>query len=270
MNEPKAEKEYLLLNQYKTDNILESYTRYRNDGTTYETYNLLLYEVVNADDLDAYKYNADTYIRTYPSANYWIDSKGYVSNKIGTKIKFNSNSMEPLSNSWVAWGWSTKNEKFDEWFCHRVVSQILHVKDENTYTDTLKSVFTETLTYAVYSENYSDGWNGDIPATETTKWKVTEMWFYSTQTAQKKLYYEVDGRLEEELRKKIEDCRLILIPLEKFSYNGWMPQNCEYALCMRLESKNCYVQDVWCETIETSVLQEVYKMMIESVLVLQK
>ena len=96
------------------------------------------------------------------------------------------------------------------------------------------------------------------------------MWFYSTQTAQKKLYYEVDGRLEEELRKKIEDCRLILIPLEKSSYKGWMPQNCEYALCMRLESKNCYAQDKWCETIQTSVLREVYKMMIESVLVLQK
>ena len=86
LNEPKYGKEYLLLNQYKTDNILESYTRYRNDGTTYETYNLLLYEVVNADDLDAYRYSADTYIRTYPSTNYWIDSKGYVSNKIGKKL----------------------------------------------------------------------------------------------------------------------------------------------------------------------------------------
>lgn len=95
------------------------------------------------------------------------------------------------------------------------------------------------------------------------------MWFYSTQTTQK-LYYEVDSRLEEELRKKIEDCRLKLIPLEKSSYNGWMPQNCEYALCMRLESKNCYLQDVKCETIEASVLWEAYNMMIKSVLVVQK
>lgn len=271
LNEPKNGKEYILLNQYKTDNILESYTRYRNDGTTYETYGLLLYEVVNADDLDAYKYNADTYIRIYPSANYWIDSKGYASNKIGTKITYDENfknNFTPLSDFWVAWGWSTRNEKFDKWFCHRVVSQILHARDGDTYTDESKRVYYQTLIQAVYSENpkWTERWSTSIPSTETTKWKVTEIWFYSTQ----KPYYEVDLNLEYEIREKIADCRLRLIPLEKSSYNGWMPQNCEYALCMRLESKNCYVQDVWCETIETSVLREVYNMMIESVLVLQK
>jgi hypothetical protein len=135
LNEPKDGKEYLLLNQYKSDNLLEKFTRYKDDGTTYETYNLLLYEVVNADDLDAYKYNADTYIRIYPSANYWIDSKGYASNKIGTKITYDENfknNFTPLSEPWAAWGWSTRNEEYDMWFCHRVVSYILHLDIEYT------------------------------------------------------------------------------------------------------------------------------------------
>ena len=272
LNEPKEGKEYLLLNQYKNDNLLEKFSRYKDDGTTYETYGLLLYEVVDANDVDAYKFNNETFIRTYPSANYWIDSKGYASNKIGTKITYDENfknNFTPLSDSWVAWGWSTRNEEFDMWFCHRVVSYVLHAKDGNTYTDKTigEQASVQTNIQAVYSENpnWTESWSTSIPSTETTKWKVTEIWFYSTQ----KLYYETEFNsfsqgLQAELRKKIADCRLRLSPLEKSSYNGWMPQNCEYALCMRLESKNCYVQDVWCETIATSLLQEVYNMMIKS------
>ncbi len=272
LNEPKEGKEYLLLNQYKNDNLLEKFSRYKDDGTTYETYGLLLYEVVDANDVDAYKFNNETFIRTYPSANYWIDSKGYASNKIGTKITYDENfknNFTPLSDSWVAWGWSTRNEEFDMWFCHRVVSYVLHAKDGNTYTDKTigEQASVQTNIQAVYSENpnWTESWSTSIPSTETTKWKVTEIWFYSTQ----KLYYETEFNslsqgLQAELRKKIADCRLFLSPLEKSSYNGWMPQNCEYALCMRLESKNCYVQDVWCETIATSLLQEVYNMMIKS------
>lgn len=34
LNEPKEGKEYLLLSEYRTDNLLQSYNRYRNDGTT--------------------------------------------------------------------------------------------------------------------------------------------------------------------------------------------------------------------------------------------
>ena len=136
LNEPKDGKEYLLLNQYKTSNVLESYSRKNNKGETYETYGLLLYEVVEKDDFDAYQYNADTYIRIYPSANYWIDSEGYASNKIGTKITYNDefkNNFAPLSNDWVAWGWSTYNTELDMWFCHRVVSYVLHAEDGDTY-----------------------------------------------------------------------------------------------------------------------------------------
>ena len=46
-------KEYLLLNQYRENSPLEKITRYKDDGTTYETYGLLLYEVVNVNE----KYN---------------------------------------------------------------------------------------------------------------------------------------------------------------------------------------------------------------------
>ena len=132
LNEPKDGKEYMLLNQYKKADKIESYTRFDEKGQTYETYTLKLFEVVNADDLDAYKYDDDTYIRIYPSANYWIDSYDYVANKIGTKITYDEafrNKFEPLSNPWVAWGWSTYNSDYDIWFCHRVVSSVLHAKE---------------------------------------------------------------------------------------------------------------------------------------------
>ena len=127
LNEPKEGKEYLLLNQYKNSNVLEKYPNYNNQ----DTYNILLYEVIEENDLDAtpYYYNDEViYIRIYPSANYWIDSKGYASNKLGTKITYNEefyNNFESLSNPWTAWGWSTFNEEHNLWFCHRVTSSIL-------------------------------------------------------------------------------------------------------------------------------------------------
>ena len=43
-----------------------------------------------------------------------------------------------------------------------------------------------------------------------------------------------------------------------------MPGNANYGLCLRLESKNCNVQNAWCETVDTSTLKEVYKMMEDS------
>ena len=274
LNEPKDGREYLLLNQYKTDNILESFTRYNKDGSTYETYGLLLYEVVSAEDLDAYKYNDSTYIRIYPSANYWIDSQAYASNKIGTKITFDAdfkNNLEALSDSWVAWGWSTNDKETDMWFCHRVVSYILHAKDGDTYqvkNNIEEQASISTTVQAIYSENpdWKERWVGDLPSTETTKWKVTEIWFYSTQ----KLYYvpefyENGKKLEATLQEKISGCKLMLFPKDKETYEGWMPPYCKYALCVRLESKNCNVNDAWCETIETSVLKEVYETIIDSV-----
>ena len=261
----------MLLNQYKTDSLLESFSRYNEKGELYETYGLLLYEVVEADDLDAYKFN-DTYIRIYPSANYWIDSEGYASNKIGTIITYDDdfrNNFEALSDAWVAWGWSTKNKEYDMWFCHRVTSSVLHAKDGDSYTvnkmTTQASV--QNMVQAVYSENpdWTERWSFGLPEEETTKWKVTEIWFYSTQ----KLYYNSQfstnkDELQNKLREIIPDCVLGLYPKEKATYNGWLPQNCEYGLCMRLESKNCYKQDVWCETIETSKLKQAYDLIIES------
>lgn len=130
LNEPKDGKQYMLLNQFKKANYLESYPRNNNE---YNTYGLLLYEVVTKNDLDAYKYDDDTYIRIYPSGNYWLDSESYASNKIGTIITYNEefkNNFTPRSNSWVAWGWSTKNTELNMWFCHRVVSSIFHVVND--------------------------------------------------------------------------------------------------------------------------------------------
>lgn len=137
LNEPKAGKQYLLLNQYKNANFLESYSRLNEKGENYETYSLKLFEVVQPDDLDAVKYDENTYIRTYPSANYWIDSKGYTSNKLGTIITYNAefrNNLENISNPWAAWGWSTLNTDYNMYFCHRVVSFVLHAKDGDSYT----------------------------------------------------------------------------------------------------------------------------------------
>ena len=127
----------------------------------------------------------------------------------------------------------------------------------------LSNVDEQTFVNAVYSENYSDGWGVVIPATETTKWKVTEMWFYSTGD---RLIYNAANvfdcsALEKELQKKIPDCKLWISAFARESYTGWMPDNANYGLCLRLESKNCNVQNVWCETVETSILKEVYEIM---------
>ena len=130
----------------------------------------------------------------------------------------------------------------------------------------LSKVNVQTFVNAVYSENYSDGWLVDIPTTETTKWKVTEMWFYSTGD---KLIYNAANifdcsTLEKKLQEKIPGCKLWISAVAKNSYTGWMPNNANYALCLRLESKNCNVQNVWCEPVETGTLEEVYKMMEDS------
>lgn len=167
LNEPVIGKKYILLNQYKKDDLLENYPRY-NNGYFYQTYELLLYEVVEKNDLNAYQYG-DIYIRTYPSANYWIDSEGYASNKIGTIITYDEdfrNNFEPLSNSWVAWGWSTYNSDYDIWFCHRVVSYILHAKDDDNYT--VKTVGPRSFVFTGWWNPANNGWQSS--------------WFYTSYT----------------------------------------------------------------------------------------
>lgn len=155
------------------------------------------------------------------------------------------------------------------YFCHRVVSYVYHAVDGDSYTpvEITEQASVNTTIQAVYSENpnWSESWTVGLPFSENTKWKVTEIWFYSTQ----KLYYDSDfyengKELEKVLQNKIPGCKLQLLPKDKETYNGWMPQNCKYALCMRLESKNCNVKDAWCETVATSLLQEVYNIMIAS------
>lgn len=170
LNEPKAGKDYLLLNQYRNAYVLENSTMYDNNGQ-YVTYGLLLYEVVNADSLDAIKYDTNgTYIRAYPSANYWIDSEEYASNMLGERITFNdslANNFEYLSNPWTAWGWSTRNEEYDMWFCHRVVSYVLHSKD-TTFTQ------VKTITPKLSSYHW---WNAaNISESEITLEKIKQSW----------------------------------------------------------------------------------------------
>lgn len=176
LNEPKEGKEYLLLNQYKTANILETSTFINSNNETYDTYGLLLYEVIGKDDLDAYQYDADTYIRIYPSANYWIDSKGYATNKIGTKVTINDeliNNFIPLSNEWVAWGWSTYNTDLDMWFCHRVTSCVLSAKDGDTYE--VKEINQQKNVEHISVQNVSNGIQVKIK--KTTK---DPQWQYGT------------------------------------------------------------------------------------------
>ena len=135
MNEPEEGKEYLALNQYKSADKLENYTRTSASGESYETYNICLFEIVEASAEDAYKYDENTYVRIYPSANYWIDSKSLASNLLGTKVTYNEdfrNNFEENNNtSWLAFGWSTYDNDLEDWYCHFVISDILHVKSEN-------------------------------------------------------------------------------------------------------------------------------------------
>lgn len=171
---------------------------------------------------------------------------------------------------WRCWGWENS---FD--FAYNI--HTVTVKDSERYCIDgenswdvmdieLPRVNMQTFVNAVYSENYKDGWLIDLPETETTKWKVTEMWFYSTGD---KLFYNAAyifdySALEKTLQEKIPDCKLFISALSKDSYNGWMPKNANYGLLLRLESKNCNIRNKLCETVETSVLQEVYEIMKES------
>lgn len=267
LNLPKENTEYLILNQYKTDCVLEDYIRYDGNGGTYNTYNLYLYEIVNKDDLDAYKYDANTYIRTYPSANCWVDNEAYASNTLGTKITYTKaffdQNFEDLSNPWAAWGWSTYNEEFDTWFCHRVVSFVLKVKNGEQITKAPKfKASVDTFIQAVYSENpdWKENWSIGLPTGDNTKWKVSEIWLYSdTKLYFDSKFYSKESEFQNKLQEKLPGCKVYLIPINSNSYTGWMPQNSKYALCIRLESRNCYVQNVWCENVATSLLKEVYE-----------
>ncbi len=168
LNEPKDGTEYILLNQYRNKYVLEDYYRDDKNGG-YNTWQLFLYEVVDKDSLDAVQYDKDTYIRAYPSANYWIDNEAYTSNMLGEKITYNASFAEQfkeLSNPWTAWGWSTLNEQFDMWFCHRVVSYILHLNIE--YNESVKTIEPKLSSYYWYATKTSES--------EINSNTIKEMW----------------------------------------------------------------------------------------------
>lgn len=133
LNEPVVGKEYLCLNQYKNTDA----ERNPNSGIYSGTYSVMLFEVVDADALDAYKYDDDTYIRTYPSANLWVNKNI----QLGQTITFDSyeelaglagDTLKIVVGPWVAWGWSTKEEISGLYFCHRMISYVLKTATENT------------------------------------------------------------------------------------------------------------------------------------------
>ncbi len=130
-----------------------------------------------------------------------------------------------------------------------------------------KKVRVDTNIQAVYSENpnWDQNWSTRIPDGETTKWKVSEIWFYSTDKLEFTEEFNTSRRnLEKKVQAKIPGCVLIVNNLEKDTYKGWMPPNSKYALFVRLESKYCYEEGVWCETLNTSLLQEVYDIILDS------
>ena len=197
LNEPKDGTEYILLNQYRNKYVLEDY--YRNDKNGgYDTWQLFLYEVVDKDSLDAVQYDRDTYIRAYPSANYWIDNEAYTSNMLGEKITYNASfakQFTELSNPWTAWGWSTLNEQFDMWFCHRVVSYILHLDIE--YNESVKTIEPKLASYYWY------GWSTTDKA-EINSDVIKEMWgpnwYWQIKTIKEDTEMGLSELFEEEIK----------------------------------------------------------------------
>ena len=209
LNEPIAGKDYLLLNQYRNPYILENFTRNGNNGN-YETYQLFLYEIVDEDSLDAIEYyneiddtvNTYIYIRAYPSANCWIDSEAYASNMLGHAITYSdafANQFTPLSEPWAAWGWSTRNEEYDMWFCHRVVSYILHLN--STYS---KPVIT--ITPKLSSYHWWNRINIDEPINEETikeTWNAN--WYYQLKSIQAASNIKLTENLKTDIEKETKN-----------------------------------------------------------------
>ena len=116
---------------------------------------------------------------------------------------------------------------------------------------------------AVYTDNSDWIWTTKLPSGNITTWRKTEVWFYSDE----ELIYESDfekkqNELTVKIQEKIPGCIFWISRFDKKTYNGWMPD--EYAMCIGLQSKNCLVEGVWCETIKTSLLKEVYDIMLNS------
>ena len=203
LNEPKDGKEYLMLNQYKNADFLE-----KDPGANIDIYGLLLYEVVDPNDLDAYRYDENTYIRIYPSANYWIDSEAYASNKIGTKITFDEDfrkNFTELSDSWVAWGWGTRNEQYDIWFCHRVVSFVLHAKDGDKYTK--KELVPKTLDLQWWNPA-DNGWNS--------------AWYFTSYTVLEDDINNDKTKFNEyKVIEKLDSCNPVYCLLKDYSDDSW-------------------------------------------------
>ena len=203
LNEPKDGKDYLMLNQYKNADFLE-----KDPGANIDLYGLLLYEVVGANDLDAYRYDENTYIRIYPSANYWIDSEAYASNKIGTKITYNKDfcdKFEKLTDPWVAWGWSTKDSQIDLWFCHRVVSFVLHANDTDNYTK--KELVPKTLDF-IWWNPANNGWSST--------------WYYTSYTVlEDNVNNEKTKYNEYKVIEKLDSCNPVYCLLKDYSDDSW-------------------------------------------------
>ena len=138
---------------------------------------------------------------------------------------------------------------------------------ESTEPTKTKKVIVDSSIQAIYSENpnWTEAWSTRLPATETTKWKVSEIWIYSDDELIFSDNYNANKReLEKKVQGKIPGSVVKVSQLNRETYTGFMPYNCKSALFVRLESRYCFEPEIWCETLKTSLLQEVYNIVLDS------
>ena len=99
-------KKYIGLNQYK-QNQIES-----GNG-------VCLYEIVKAENKNAYKFSDNIYICSYPSLFCWFDNPDFInSNLLGKEVTYTDDlfSQFNIEKQWVTNGWGTQKDA--KWYWH--------------------------------------------------------------------------------------------------------------------------------------------------------
>lgn len=100
---PIAGKRYICLNRNKNNQIEASEN----------CYCVRLYEVVEPENKNAYKYSEDTYICSYPSFSCWFHNPDFINtNLLGKEISFNDDlfSQFNIEEQWIISGWPTQKD----------------------------------------------------------------------------------------------------------------------------------------------------------------
>ncbi len=95
---PEVGKKYLCLSQSHTTEIEKS----MGDASI-----MLLFEVVNETDENAYKYSDGIYVCNYPSAYYFIMDSEFVKETMGKEIVYSEDFMGDYTYDGYYWGWDT-------------------------------------------------------------------------------------------------------------------------------------------------------------------